>query len=350
MHRATPLNTSIRSYTAGGSRSVVDKVDDKKLMQEMGGNFMANETRSEVESPQNYGFTCVVFDAEKDKEGKVRPAPRPSSASWAATDRSRSAGPMDDRRHRLYKLEKGDTAMFRGRGDKQQFHMTKDGGFWTRAAGQDAAHAAAASRTARAMRRSGAAAVDQASGGGAQGARCTSGGGGSGITASKAASRSAARRRCYKDDEKSPAASSMSPRTRRGVAGKTAHMMLDDGNTYVHCHSDKNVYVGGEAGKGAFDFLVTLAGPASTARARSAEPCRPTTSPTSGWSRTTCSRNTRSRSTGSCCRTARLMTRRRSRLRSAWRSAPMRWPMSMICCPIPTATTAAAGGAISTPS
>ena len=38
---------------------------------------------------------------------------------------------MDDRRHRLYKLDQGDTAMFRGRGDKQQFHLTKDGGFWT---------------------------------------------------------------------------------------------------------------------------------------------------------------------------------------------------------------------------
>ena len=72
MHRATSLNTSIRAYTAGGSRSVVDKVDDQKLMQEMGGNFMANETRSEVESPQNYGFTSVVFDAEKDKDGKVK--------------------------------------------------------------------------------------------------------------------------------------------------------------------------------------------------------------------------------------------------------------------------------------
>ena len=131
MHRATPLNTSIRSYTAGGARSVVDQVDDTKLMQEMGGNFMANETRKEIEAPQNYGFTSVVFDAEKGQDGKVRSAPRPSSASWAAIARSRSAGNMDDRRHRLYKLEKGDTAMFRGRGDKQQFHMTQDGGFWT---------------------------------------------------------------------------------------------------------------------------------------------------------------------------------------------------------------------------
>ena len=65
MHRATPLNTSIRAYTAGGSRSVVDKVDDTKLMQEMGGNFMANETRDAIESAQNYGFSSVVFDSEK---------------------------------------------------------------------------------------------------------------------------------------------------------------------------------------------------------------------------------------------------------------------------------------------
>src|SRR6185369_15965636 len=40
---------------------------------------------------------------------------------------------MDDRRHRLKGLEKGDTAMFRGKDDKQQFHMTKDGGFWSAA-------------------------------------------------------------------------------------------------------------------------------------------------------------------------------------------------------------------------
>jgi phage gp45-like len=72
MHNATPLNTSLRSYTAGGARGVVDKVDDSKLMQEMGGNFMANETRSSVESPQNYGFTSVVFDSEKDGQGNIK--------------------------------------------------------------------------------------------------------------------------------------------------------------------------------------------------------------------------------------------------------------------------------------
>ena len=58
------MNSSLRGYSAGGARGVVDQVDDSKLMQEMGGNFMANEMRSGVEAPQNYGFTSVVFDAE----------------------------------------------------------------------------------------------------------------------------------------------------------------------------------------------------------------------------------------------------------------------------------------------
>jgi hypothetical protein len=38
-------------------------------------------------------------------------------------------------------------------------------------------------------------------------------------------------------------------------------MALDDGNTYVHCNTDKIVYLGAEAGKASFDFVVTLSGP-----------------------------------------------------------------------------------------
>ena len=37
------------------------------------------------------------------------------------------------------------------------------------------------------------------------------------------------------------------------MSGTHVHLMLDDGNTYVHCNTDKNVYVGGEAGKHRFD-------------------------------------------------------------------------------------------------
>jgi phage gp45-like len=117
MHRATPLNSSIRGYTAGGSRSVVDQVDDTKLMQEMSGNFMINETRSGVEAPQNYGFTSVVFNAEKDSSGKIA-ASAETFVSFLGGNRSLPVtGNMDDRRHRMYKLQQGDTAMFRGRGD-----------------------------------------------------------------------------------------------------------------------------------------------------------------------------------------------------------------------------------------
>ena len=71
MHRATPLNSSFRGYVAGGARSVVDKIDDSKLIQEMSGNFMKGETRSAVESPQNYGFTSVAHEATKDAMGRI---------------------------------------------------------------------------------------------------------------------------------------------------------------------------------------------------------------------------------------------------------------------------------------
>jgi hypothetical protein len=45
------------------------------------------------------------------------------------------------------------------------------------------------------------------------------------------------------------------------ASGSQVHLMLDDQKTYVHCHTDKQVYVGGEAGKGTFAMLVTLDGP-----------------------------------------------------------------------------------------
>ena len=44
--------------------------------------------------------------------------------------------------------------------------------------------------------------------------------------------------------------------------------MLDDQKTYLHCHTDKNVYVGGEAGKYTFAMLVTLDGPCVNSQGR----------------------------------------------------------------------------------
>src|SRR5262245_33918592 len=133
MHRATPLMTSFRAFSAGGARSVIDKIDDGKLMQEMSGNFMKGESRSKVESPQNYGFTSVVHEADKDKDGNITDSAE-GFISFMGGNRSFPVCPvMDDRRHRLYKLKAGDTAMYRGRDDPQQFQLTEDGGFWSAA-------------------------------------------------------------------------------------------------------------------------------------------------------------------------------------------------------------------------
>ena len=260
MHRATPLNSSMRGYCGGGARSCVDQVDDSKLMQEMSGNFMVNETRSGVEAPQNYGFTSVVFDAEKGSDGKVQ-ACAETFIGFMGSNRSLPVtGNMDDRRHRMYKLEKGDTAMFRGRGDKQQFHMTQDGGFWTAPQNKTV-------RMALIDQDSESNATVQQQGGGSSG----SGGGASPSARDAGTSNGSSsgqqggqqqrgQEALYKEGQKSPLFVEITKDKTR-IAGTTAHMVLDDGNTYVHCNTDKNVYLGAEAGNGSFDFLVTLSGP-----------------------------------------------------------------------------------------
>jgi hypothetical protein len=165
---------------------------------------------------------------------------------------------MDDRRHRLYKLQKGDTAMFRGRGDKQQFHMTQDGGFWT--APQDKMlrmHLLQQDSETNSTQGGGG---GSGGGGGAQLRDAGSGGGGSPSGQQGGGQQKRGQEALYKDGKKSPLFVEITKDKTR-LAGKTAHMVLDDGNTYVHCNTDKNVYLGAEAGKGTFDFVVTLAGP-----------------------------------------------------------------------------------------
>jgi phage gp45-like len=267
MHRSTPLNTAIRAFASGGARSVVDKVDDSKLMQEMGGNFMHNESRDKIEAPQNYGFSSVVFDAEKDAMGKIQGSAETFVGFMGGSKAFPVSGNMDDRRHRMFKLEKGDTAMFRGRGDKQQFHMTQDGGFWT--APQDKTvrmHLVQQdSSTNSTMQQQGG-----AGGGGASAAAVGlndaiqladgSSGGGNGGGQSGGGQQNRGQEALYKDAKKSPLFVEVTKdKTRMG--GNQCHMVLSDGNTYVHCHTDKQVYIGAEAGKAKFDKLVTLSGP-----------------------------------------------------------------------------------------
>ncbi|HEY2242743.1 MAG TPA: phage baseplate assembly protein [Xanthobacteraceae bacterium] len=131
MHRATPANSSFRAYTGGGTRSAVDTIDDSKLMQEMSGNFMHNETRQAIESPQNYGFTSVVAPATKGGDGSMIDSAE-AVISFMGSNRSFPvASVMDDRRHRLRNMKPGDVAMFRQAIDKLQFQLTQLGAFLT---------------------------------------------------------------------------------------------------------------------------------------------------------------------------------------------------------------------------
>lgn len=129
--RASPFESSHRAYHSGGSRSVIEKADDSKLMQEHSGNFMKGESRKGVESPQNYGFTSVVHEADKDKDGNIEMGAE-SFVSFQGGNRSFPVyGNTDDRRHRLHGLKEGDSAMFRGKDDRQQFHLSGDGNYMT---------------------------------------------------------------------------------------------------------------------------------------------------------------------------------------------------------------------------
>lgn len=154
MHRTTPLAAAFRSYSAGGARSVVHSVDDTTLMQNMKGNFMAGETRDNVEAPQNYGFTSVTADGSAMQDaggggggGGVGSIGQQSGMgpetfiSFMGGNRSFPvAGNIDDRRHRLFNLSqdaaKGSSAMYGLREWGQQFLITNDGMYMTGNAGQ----------------------------------------------------------------------------------------------------------------------------------------------------------------------------------------------------------------------
>ena len=251
MHRATPANTSHRAYSSGGARSVVDKVDDTKLMQEMAGNFMANETRSAIESPQNYGFTSVVHAATKDAMGKIIDGAE-TFMSFIGGNRSfPAAGNMDDRRHRLFGLAEGDTAMFRGKDDKQQLHMTGDGGFWSAPLGKIMRMALVPAAQKQQQQQGASAQQTDASGGGSQSG-----------SQQQQGQQQRGQKPVKDDNQKSDYFVEVTQDASR-VSGKECHLMLDDKKVYVHVANDKNVYVGAKKGDKPFAKVATLSGPSS---------------------------------------------------------------------------------------
>lgn len=274
MHRATPENSSFRAYVAGGSRAIVPEVDDSKLMQESKGRFMANEAREAIESPQNYGFTSVVMDGDKDKEGNITSSAE-TFVSFMGGNRSFPVyGNMDDRRHRLKDLKKGDVAMFRTKDDQSQFHLTGDGGFWS--APQD--------KTARMqlVKKS----QQQQSGGSGSAATLQDAGGSSGETGGQSQqqqSKDKGQKAVYKGGSKSDfffhltedgaTTSGKNVYLRQGTSfgdeetssgspsvssekldriNALAEVRAQSNNIKVHVADDGNVYLGGKKGEGSF--------------------------------------------------------------------------------------------------
>jgi phage gp45-like len=87
-------------------------VDDSKMMQETLGNFMANEARSAIEAPQNYGFTSVVRKAVKDAQGKITSSAE-GFVSFMGGNRSFPVmGIMDDRRYRPMGMKEGENGQY----------------------------------------------------------------------------------------------------------------------------------------------------------------------------------------------------------------------------------------------
>jgi hypothetical protein len=105
-------------------------------MQEISASFMKGEARKAIEHAQQYGFTSLPFDPDKEgKDGKPGIGPE-TFISFIGGNRSfPSAGPVDDRRHRLKGLEKGDVALFGGKDTGQQFHLNGVGTFLSAFAG-----------------------------------------------------------------------------------------------------------------------------------------------------------------------------------------------------------------------
>ena len=129
MHRQTPLTAGFVGYTSGGCRALVDAISDNPLMQEMKGTFMQGEARDKIESPQNYGFTSVVKEATKGKDGMIQECAEAFISFLGGNRTIPIATVMDDRRFRLKELKPGDVAIFDHL--QHQFHFNKDGVFLT---------------------------------------------------------------------------------------------------------------------------------------------------------------------------------------------------------------------------
>jgi len=256
MHRSTPVATYLRAFSSGGARSIVDKIDDAKLMQEMAGNFMKGETRSKVEAPQNYGFTSVVMPADRDAAGKIIAA---AEAIINFIGGSRSfpvAAVMDDRRFRLKGLKPGDVGMFDHL--QQQFHFTGAGAFLTGLAGKVIRLQLAEPDKQQEQKSSGAAAPKQQAG------TPANGGGGERTQGQPGGGKYQGQKARFEKESKQYY--EIGPNKTEHM-NREQHLKLDDGETWV-IMKEKKIYLGGDPDKHKFALVVTTDGPSKNVYAR----------------------------------------------------------------------------------
>lgn len=129
MHRATPRMTLGRSYNSGGASVTIESADDGKQMQEMGIGMMKGEHRKKVERAQNYGFSCVPHEPDKDEQGNIKDCAQGFCQFIGGSRSYPVVASIDDRRHRLKNQKPGDVALYRGREDRQQFDLIAAGNF-----------------------------------------------------------------------------------------------------------------------------------------------------------------------------------------------------------------------------
>jgi phage gp45-like len=136
MQRQTPFDTSIRGYQGGGCITCVDTIDDAPGIQEGNKSHgMKGENWPAHISPQNYGFTSVVADATKDKNGLIQQCAEGVMSFMGGNRNFPVCSVMDDRRHRLKNLAKdaakGAVALFGLKEWGQQFLNTDTGMYMT---------------------------------------------------------------------------------------------------------------------------------------------------------------------------------------------------------------------------
>ena len=73
----------------------------------------------------------MVMPADKGKDGQIEGSAEGFMSYMGGNRSFPVCGVMDDRRHRVKGMEKGDSAMYRTREDGQQFHLSDKGNFMT---------------------------------------------------------------------------------------------------------------------------------------------------------------------------------------------------------------------------